>query len=555
MATFDYEWIVIGSGFGGSVSALRLSEKGYQVAVLERGRRFSDSELPTSAWQLSRYLWSPRLGLKGLWAVSFFKDLTVLSGSGVGGGSNNYAATLYRPPSKYFAHPQWKDLDEWEARLRPHYETAERMLGATSPPFEGPTDGLMHDLAEYLGCPGTFRQPKIGVYFGDPNKQVSDPYFGGEGPPRSGCTRCGSCMMGCPVGAKNTLLRNYLWLAEKRGARILPQQTVTDVRPIGAPDGGDGYIVSVTRTDTWAGRHRQELRTKGVIFAAGTLGTNELLANCKRRGSLPKISPMLGKLVRTNSETILAVTLPDDRYKVWNTVSITGSIFPDADTHIEFGTFGRHSDVMGALFGLLTGPGNRLTRPFKAFGALLRHPMWFLKKLWPFGWSKHTIFLGCMQTLDNAIAFRAVPRLLGRGVRLQTEPDPERPLPTYFPVAQKSAEWLAARLGGIPQSFLPEAVLNRPTTAHILGGAVIGASQDNGVVNQRHEVFGYRNMLVCDGSVIPANPGVNPSLTITAMAENALTHIAAQKAASVGSTAVKANDLCGSSTVEEQNST
>ena len=525
--TFDYDWLVIGSGFGGSVSALRLAEKGYTVAVLERGRRFGDKDLPTSAWQLRRYLWSPKLGFKGLWNVTFFKDLTVLSGASVGGGSNNYAATLYRAPRAYFQHPQWCQLDDWESRLAPHYDTAERMLGASTLPFEGPADSLMKELAEHLGCAGTFRSPKVGVYFGEPGQNVPDPYFGGEGPPRSGCTRCGSCMMGCTVGAKNTLPRNYLWLAERRGARILPEHAVTDVRPIGAADGSDGYIVSISRSGPWRGRYRQELRAKGVVFAGGALGTNELLAACKRRGSLPHVSSMLGKLVRTNSETILAVTLPDDSRKVWNTVSITGSIFPDADTHIEFGTFGRRSDAMAMLFGLLTGPGNRLTRPFKAIGAILRHPLWFAQKLWPFGWSQRTILVGCMQTLDNAISFRAVPRLLGDGVRLQTEPDPERPLPTYFPVAQQAAEWLAARLGGMPQSFLPEAVLNRPTTAHILGGVVIGAGAETAVVNSRHEVFGYRNLLVCDGSVIPANPGVNPSLTITAMAENAMGYVCA----------------------------
>jgi cholesterol oxidase len=521
-AGFDYDWIVIGSGFGGSVSALRLAEKGYTVAVLERGRRFRDDELPTSAWQMRRYFWSPRLGCKGLWNVTFFKDLTVLSGASVGGGSNNYAATLYRAPRAYFQHLQWRDLDDWETRLAPHYDTAERMLGASPLPFAGPTDGLMKELAQHLGCADTFRSPKVGVYFGAPGRKVADPYFGGEGPERTGCTRCGSCMLGCPIGAKNTLPRNYLWLAEKRGAQILPERTVTDVAPLGAADGADGYVVTTQRTGAWFAKDTRRLRAKGVVFAAGALGTNELLAACKRRGSLPELSPMLGKLVRTNSETILAVTLPDDRLKAWNTVSITGSIFPDADTHIEFATFGPDADAMALLFSLMTGPGTRLTRPLKAFAAILRHPLWFLKKLWPFGWSRRSIAVGCMQTLDNAISFRAVPRLLGDGVRLQTQPDPQRRLPTYFPVAQKAAEWLAHKLGGIPQSFLPEALLNRPTTAHILGGAVIGADAQRGVVNARQEVFGYRNLLVCDGSVIPANPGVNPSLTITAMAECAI---------------------------------
>jgi cholesterol oxidase len=300
---------------------------------------------------------------------------------------------------------------------------------------------------------------------------------------------------------------------------------VTDVRPLRAADGADGYVVTHERTGAWFARDRRTLTARGVVFAAGALGTNRLLASCKSRGSLPAVSGRLGELVRTNSETLLAVTIPGND-KLADTVSITGSIFPDAHTHIEIATFGRRADAMGLMFGLLTGNGSRLGRPLLALGTMLRHPLMFLRKLWPFGWSRRTIVTGVMQTLDNAIRFNAKRRWFGRDVRLTTAQDPDHPIPTFFPIANQAAEWLAERHGGIAQSFLTEALLSVPVTAHILGGAVIGKDADHGVVNARHEVYGYRNLLVCDGAAVPANPGVNPSLTITAMAELAMTHIA-----------------------------
>jgi cholesterol oxidase len=521
----DFDWIVIGSGFGGSVSALRLAEKGYRVAVLECGRRFRDEDLPTSAWQLSRHFWAPKLGLKGILRLTPFKDIFILSGSGVGGGSLAYAATLYRAPTAYFRHPQWADLDHWQARLQPHYDTAERMLGVNPPPFESESDRILKELGEHLGCADTFQKTRVGIYFGEPGKKVPDPYFGGEGPERTGCHRCGSCMMGCPYGAKNTLVRNYLHFAERKGVRIEAERMVTDVRPLRAADGADGYVVTHERTGAWLARDRRTLTARGVVFAAGALGTNRLLASCKSRGSLPAVSGRLGELVRTNSETLVAVTVPGND-KLADTVSITGSIFPDAHTHIEIATFGRRADAMGLMFGLLTGNGSRLGRPLLALGTMLRHPLMFLRKLWPFGWSRRTIVTGVMQTLDNAIRFNAKRRWFGRDVRLTTAQDPDHPIPTFFPIANQAAEWLAERHGGIAQSFLTEALLSVPVTAHILGGAVIGKDADHGVVNARHEVYGYRNLLVCDGAAVPANPGVNPSLTITAMAELAMTHIA-----------------------------
>jgi cholesterol oxidase len=522
---FDFDWIVIGSGFGGSVSSLRLTEKGYKVAVLECGRRFRDEDLPRSAWQLGRMFWAPKLGLKGIWRLTKFKDVFILSGSAVGGGSLAYAATLYRAPTPYFQNAQWRDLADWEADLKPHYDTAERMLGVNEVPFDSEGDRILKDIGEHLGCADTFRKAPVGIYFGQPRVTVPDPFFGGEGPPRTGCHRCGACMMGCPHGAKNTLVRNYLFLAEKKGTQVFPERMVTDVRPLGAADGSDGYAVTHERTGAWWAKDRKTFTARGVIFAAGALGTNRLLASCKHGGGLPNVSSQLGELVRTNSETMLAVTLPQDQGTA-NSVAITGSIFPDADTHVELVTFGKDADAMNLMFGLITGNGTRLTRPLKALWEVIRHPITFLRRLWPFGWARRTVVVGLMQNVDNAMRFRAKRRITG-GVGLATEQDPKMPIPTFFPIANDMAGWLAKKTGGIAQSFLFEALFNTPTTAHILGGAVIGKDAEHGVINVRQEVFGYRNLLVCDGAAVPANPGVNPSLTITAMAENAMSHIPA----------------------------
>src|SRR5947199_5893642 len=412
----DFDWIVIGSGFGGSVSALRLTEKGYRVAVLECGRRFRDEDLPRSAWQLRRFFWIPKLGMKGILRIMPFKDIFMMSGAAVGGGSIAYAATLYRAATPYFQHPQWRDLDDWESHLKPHYDTAERMLGVNPPPFDSEADRILKELGEHLGCADTFQKTRVGIYFGEPHKKVADPYFGGEGPERTGCHRCGACMMGCPYGAKNTLVRNYLYLAEKKGAQVHAERMVTDVRPLGSSDGANGYAVTHERTGAWFAKDRRTITARGVIFAAGALGTNRLLADCKHSGSLPALSDRLGHLVRTNSETLVAVTMPRNE-KLWQSVAITSSIFPDANSHIELVTFGKHADGMSPLFALLTGSGTRLTRPLLALGAALRHPIKLMRKLWPFGWSQHTIVTGVMQTLDNAILFKARKRLFSRGIK------------------------------------------------------------------------------------------------------------------------------------------
>jgi cholesterol oxidase len=520
---FDFDWLVIGSGFGGSVSALRLAEKGYRVGVLECGRRFRDEDFARSTWSLRRYFWAPRLGMRGIMRLSTFKDVAVVSGCGVGGGSLGYANTLYVPPAPFFQDAQWSDLADWAAELTPHYAEAQRMLGVVTTPNDDPADQLLRELGEHLGVGDTYRKTPVGIFFGEqPGATVPDPFFGGEGPDRTGCMQCGRCMVGCPHGAKNTLVKNYLWLAEHRGASVTPDRTVTDIRPLGADDGCDGYAVTSERSGMRRGRDVRTLTARGVIVAAGALGTNRLLQRCRLNGSLPRVSPRLGELVRTNSESILAVTVPEDfPQDLTRRVAITSSIYPDPHTHIETVTYGHAGDSMSTLYTLLVADGTRVTRPLKLLGQIARHPVKFAQVLWPKGWSRRTIIVLVMQTLDNAIALR--PTLTRSGdVRLQTEQDPSRPNPTFIPVANEAAEWLAKRTGGVAQSSVMEATMNIPSTAHILGGAVIGRDPQHGVVDAGQRVFGYENLLVCDGAAVPANVGVNPSLTITALAERAM---------------------------------
>ncbi|HEU4392981.1 MAG TPA: GMC family oxidoreductase [Solirubrobacterales bacterium] len=522
---YDYDWLVVGSGFGGSVSALRLAEKGYKVGVLECGKRFEDKDFPKSTWDLRRYFWAPRLGMRGIFRVTPFKDVAVVSGCGVGGGSLGYANTLYVPPRDFFQDSQWRDLADWQAELAPHYAEAQRMLGVAVHENDDPADELLREFGEELGVGDTYQKTPVGIFFGEPGKTVADPYFAGEGPDRTGCTQCGRCMVGCPHGAKNTLVKNYLWLAERRGVEVTSDRMVTEIRPLGAGDGSEGYAVTSERSGMLRGRGRRTVTARGVVVAAGALGTNKLLQRCRLGGALPRISPRLGELVRTNSEVILAVTVPEDYPDdLTKRVAISGSIYPDPHTHIETVSYGKAGDSMNALYTLLVGDGTRLTRPLKLLAQILRHPARFAQVMWPKGWSRRTIIILVMQTLDNAIALR--PKLKRSGdVRLQTEQDPEKPNPTFIPVANEAAEWLAKRTGGIAQSSVNEALMNVPTTAHILGGAVIGHSPEDGVVDKHQRVFGYENLLVCDGAAVPANVGVNPSLTITALAEHAIAEI------------------------------
>jgi len=524
----DYDWVVVGSGFGGSVAALRLAEKGYRVCVLEQGRRFADSDFAGDASELGKVWWWPGLGLRGIMRMTVFKHVTVLSGVGVGGGSLVYANTLYVPRSDdFYRHPAWEGLADWRRELAPHYERASAMLGVTEGDFDGPSEQLMRALAGDLGVPEGYRSTPVGVYLGEPSERgrtVADPYFGGEGPDRTACIRCGQCLLGCRHGAKNTLAKNYLWLAERSGVRIFAEREVTDVRPLEGPDGrgASGYEISFRRPGPIPGRMRS-MTAAGVVVGAGALGTNRLLRRCRDTGSLRHLSPKLGHLVRTNSETITAATseLPDADYTA--DVAITASVFPDDHTHFTNNTYGRGGDLMGINFGPLTAGRSRPRRAAAVAAALAAKPGRWLRPGRLGGWSRRTVLFTTMQSTDTALTLRRRRGPLGRLGSLQTEVDAAAPPPENFiPLANEVAKRAAERIGGYAQSSLMESLLGTPGTAHLLGGAVIGTGPDRGVVDSSQRAFGYENLLVCDGSAVPANPGVNPSLTIAAMAERAI---------------------------------
>lgn len=523
---FDFDWIVVGSGFGGSVAAHRLTQKGYRVGLLECGRRYEDDDFAKSLWNLPRSLWMPRFGLRGTMRISLFKDVAVLSGSGVGGGSLVYSNVLYRPPDEFFDAPQWAGLEDWRTALAPCYDEAERMLGVETYRPEGVADALMRQVAADMGVADTYRKPPVGVFLGEPGVTVEDPYFGGEGPARTGCTQCGACMAGCSHGAKNTLPKNYLWFAERGGARIMPDREVTDIRPLGArADGREGYAVTSQRPGPWPWRRRRVQTARGVVVSTGALGTNKLLQRCRLNGSLAALSSRLGERVRTNSESVLAVTAPDDRFDFSEAISITSSIYPDPYTHVEPVTYGRGADAMSLMFTVLAGSGRRATQPLRLLAALVAHPAAALRQLSPRGWSRRTMLMIVMQAIDSSIRMRPARRLRDGTVMLKTEIEPGRPRPAPIPLAHDVARNLAKKTGGTAQASMLESAVATPVTAHFLGGAVIGADAESGVVDSRQRVFGYENLLICDGSVLPANIGVNPSLTITALAEHAIGHV------------------------------
>lgn len=511
---FDTDVLVIGSGFGGSVAALRLSEKGYRVTVLEAGMRFTDDTLPRTSWDVRRFLWAPRLGFKGIQRISKVGDVVVLAGAGVGGGSLNYANTLYQPPAPFFQDRQWAHITDWRDELEPWYDQARRMLGVVQNPTVTASDEVMRSVAQQMGVASTFTLTPVGVFFGrdgaqEPGKTVADPFFGGAGPSRTGCTQCGSCMTGCKVGAKNTLVKNYLHLAERTGARVLPETTVTAVRPLP----GGGYAVTTQRTGSWS-RRTTTLTAGQVVLAAGTLGTQRLLHRMRADGVLPELSPRLGELTRTNSESLLGAQTFRVRTDYTRGVAITSSFHPDPDTHIEPVRYGRGSNLMGLLQTVMTDGGGRLPRWVKALAAIARRPHVFLRIVVPYRWSERTIITLVMQTKDNSLT-----TFLRRG-RLTARQGHGEPNPTWIPVGNEATRAVARAIGGFPGGTVGE-LANIPMTAHFLGGCVIGDSPDRGVIDPYHRVFGYPGLHVVDGSAVSANLGVNPSLTITAQAERA----------------------------------
>jgi cholesterol oxidase len=520
MLEFDY--VVIGSGFGGSVSALRLSEKGWRVAVLEMGKRWRPEDFAESNWDLRRYLWMPRLGLRGIQQISLLPHLVVLHGVGVGGDSLVYANTLVVPPEPVLRDRRWPAGTDWAATLAPHYVTARRMLGATPAPEVFPADELLREVVEEeTGRGATFRRHEVGVFFGDPGERAPDPYFGGRGPARTGCTRCGSCMTGCRVGAKNTLDRNYLHLAEGLGCEIHAETRVTDVRP--AP--GGGFEVHAERSTALLGGPRRVYRARGVVFAAGALGTVRLLLACRARGSLPRLSPQLGNFVRTNSEALVGALAPDDRIDFSRGIAITSGVDADDHTHMEIVRYGKGQDAMGALVTHLTPDRPPWPRWLRWVGGLLRHPLRYARVHRLRGWASRTAIVLVMQPLDSWLRLR-LRRRLGRMV-LTSEVEGRRP-PTSIPVADRIAERLAARIGGLPGSNVLEVLGNRSSTAHLLGGAVIAADPAQGVCDPQGRVFGHEGLYVADGAAVPVNLGVNPSLTITALAEHVMAGVPAR---------------------------
>ncbi|WP_431791495.1 GMC oxidoreductase [Microbacterium paraoxydans] len=524
---FDEDVVIVGSGFGGSVAALRLTEKGYRVRVFEAGRRFADEDFAKTSWDVRRYLWAPALGCFGVQRIHRLPHVMILAGAGVGGGSLNYANTLYEPGAAFFADPQWASIRDWRTALAPHYATARRMLGVVDRyPHDGPVERIMAGAAEDLGVGATFRRAPVGVWFGEPGKRVVDPFFGGEGPERTGCTLCGNCMVGCRVGAKNTLVKNYLALAERRGAVTEPLRTVTEVREL--PDGG--FSVTTRRSGAWFRRREQTVTAREVVLAAGTWGTQQLLHRMKASGALPRISDAVGRLTRTNSEALdgaVAVRVPEG-VELARGVAITTSFHVDDRTHVENVRYGPGSNLMGALATVLV-PGDRALpgRLAALAGQVLRRPGQALRLASLRRWSERGIIALVMQTADNSLTL-SLRRRLGR-TRLTSAQGHGAPNPSHLPEAHRAARAIAARLqreGGVPtaaRGSWPE-VFGIPLTAHFLGGAVISGAPEEGVVDEYQRVWGHPGLHVVDGAAVPANPGVNPSLTITALAEHALSH-------------------------------
>jgi cholesterol oxidase len=522
--TFDADFLILGSGFGGSASALRLVDKGYDVVMLERGRELGADDFPKTNWNVKRWLWMPKLGWRGLFVMRFFRHATVLAGSGVGGGSLVYANTLPIPGRTFFEFPSWSGLANWEDELRPHYATARKMMGATEVPFTTRPDELLRQVAIDRGQPEAFKNTVNAVYFGKPGVTVPDPYFDGEGPDRTGCNTCGACMTGCRHDAKNSLDKNYLYLARKRGLRLHADTEVTHVRPL--PD-GEGYEVTARHGARLFGRSKQVYRVRNVVFSGGVLGTVDLLLELKDDpDGLPALSDQLGRRIRTNSESLMSVSAPATKQDLSRGVAI-GSIYEiDETAHLEVVRYGKGS----GFFRMFTYPhsGRRPgpVRVLSGIAGMLRRPLAAIRTYGMRGWAGKTIILLYMKTTKGTLTFRrkrglAHPFKPAMGAVLE---DGEAPS-CVLPEATVLGEEIAAKTGGLLGSWITEAFADIPTTAHILGGCSMGEDANSGVIDHRHEVFGYPGLYVIDGSAISANPGVNPSLTILALAERAMSFI------------------------------
>lgn len=521
----DVDVVVVGSGFGGSVAALRLAEKDYDVTVFEAGREFADDDFANTSWDVRRYLWAPLLGCFGVQRVHLLPDVLILAGAGVGGGSLNYANTLYVPGETFYRDPQWADLADWAGELAPHYATAQRMLGVVENTCDGPVEQIMADAAARVGRPETYRHTPVGVFLGTPGVRVPDPYFDGAGPERTGCTLCGNCMVGCRVGAKNTLVKNYLHLARSLGARVESRRTVVEVRPLDGGCGATGFAVTTQATGRWWARDRRTITAHQVVLAAGTWGTQSLLHRL-RASTLPALSPALGRHTRTNSEALGGVEYAEVPPGVDLTrgLAITTSFYVDEVTHVENCRYGAGSNLLGLLGTPLPSAGHGLRDLARD---VWREPRGVLRRFGNRRFSERVIIALVMQALDNAIDVTARPGLLGRVLPgLTSRQATGTPNPVWPAQATRGVRAMQAaarqRLGGEPGAASNVgALLGMPLTAHFIGGATMGADRTRGVIDKHHRVWGYPGLHIVDGSAISANLGVNPALTITALAERA----------------------------------
>jgi len=533
------DFVIIGSGFGGSVSALRLTEKGYRVRVLERGKRFRDEDFARSNWNVRRALWAPALRCFGILQISPFRDIFVLHGAGVGGGSLGYANVLMAPGDEMFSAPAWSHLADWKALLAPHYDTARRMLGVTVNPRTWPADILLQEIAAELGTADTWQSTPVGTFFGVPDdegEEVPDPYFGGEGPARRGCIHCGGCMVGCRYNAKNTLVKNYLYLAEKWGAEVEAEAEVRDIIPLpdGQPDGAR-YEVVYRSSSALLFRNERRIRTRNVVAAAGALGTMRLLFRCRDvTGSLPRLSPRLGDMVRTNNESLLGVIARDDTADYSQGIAITSIVRADPITTIEPVRYSPGSSMMRLLTGPIIESGGFLSRLAQSAWQIISRPIDFARTHFLPRWAQRTTIILAMQTDDTRLRFRfgrSLFTLFRRG--LVSHPDPESGHPSAIEISRKVTRRFAEKNGGIAAGSINEGLLGIPMTAHILGGCPFGRDASEGVVGLDMQVHNYPGLFAIDGSVVPANPGVNPSLTITALAEYAMERMPAKEGATV----------------------
>jgi cholesterol oxidase len=507
-----YDYLVIGSGFGGSVAALRLAEKGYSVLLVEKGKRWRNEDFPKTNWNIRKYLWIPFLRFYGFQKLTFTRHVNILSGTGVGGGSLVYANTLRIPPAEFFNNEQWQRFNPWEILLKPFYEKASAMLGRTRYPKINEEDALLKEIAEEMGRGETFEQVHVGVYFGD-TKTETDPYFDGKGPQRKGCIECGGCMVGCRENAKNTLDKNYLFFAEKVGVRILPETRALKTQHL------NGLYHTNLYSVTSIYKRSALIKSKGLILAGGALGTLEfLLAQKFKYGTMPHLSRHLGEGLRTNSETLNAISLTGR--KINNGVAISSSFAPDSDTNVEVVKYPDGSGAMKIFFGMSTGPGNGLQRTLGMLANIIRHPWSFLRLLFNFNWANNTVILLVMQTRDNAMKMIWKKTLFGG--RMKMDNSGNKKVPAFIEAGQEVMYRYAKKTKGVSLNILPEIVMNVPTTAHILGGCRMGETAEEGVIGSNYEVHAYPNLYVVDGSAVQGNLGVNPSLTITACAEYAL---------------------------------